>query len=196
MASESSEAKPEATMEESPQALRNNPTVITSVPAGVTKAFSSHLSSNQKQLMVDLCSSEYGQLHLFEKWDQTKADKVSPAMLRQMANQIMSLDESYPGGLREYIKTAKKLLAGTYVMSKRHEAKVSGVDRDSSIHSNNICLPWCIQPVRQEQILWMGGHQVSLLEKALSWELQNIPTPKRLELRSLAVSVSSWSLVA
>jgi hypothetical protein len=88
-------------------------TPIVSVPAGIKKAFSSHLSTKQTILMLDLCYSEYGQLHLFEKWDQSKSDKVSPAVLRQMANQIMSLDNSYPGGLRAYIKTAKKLLAGT-----------------------------------------------------------------------------------
>lgn len=135
MASES-EAKPESTMEETPDTLPKSPAVITSVPevipsvpavitsvpAGVQKAFSSHLSPKQTELMLDLCSIECGQLHLFEKWDQSKPDKVSPAVLRQMANQIESLDESYPGGLREYIKTAQKLLAGT---SRHVEAEVS-----------------------------------------------------------------------
>jgi hypothetical protein len=112
MASES-EGKSETSMNKTPKPPRKCPTVITSIPAGVKKAFSSHLSSKQTLLMLDLCSSEYGQLHLFEKWDQSKSDKVSPAVLRQMANQIESLDASYPGGLKKYINTAKKLLAGT-----------------------------------------------------------------------------------
>lgn len=113
-----SEAKPETTMEEetpkvSPTVITSIPSEATLIPAGIKTAFSSHLSSKQTMLMLDLCSSEYGQLHLFEKWDESKPDKVSPAVLRQMATQIESLDASYPGGLREYIKTAKKLLAGT-----------------------------------------------------------------------------------
>ena len=69
------------------------------------------LSDNQQKLMLDLCSEELGQSHLFEGWSE--AEKVSPSVLRQMGNQLESLNESIPGGLRQYILSAKRLLKGT-----------------------------------------------------------------------------------
>ena len=83
------------------------------IPSGLKNAISFFLTAEQQKLMLDLCSEELGQSHLFEAWDE--AEKVSPSVLRQMVSQLESLDASYPGGLREYILTAKRLLEGTYI---------------------------------------------------------------------------------
>jgi hypothetical protein len=82
------------------------------MPEGLANALTFFMNDNQTQhkLLVDLCSKELGQTHLFEEWN--KSDKVSPSVLRQMGDQLEQLDKAYPGGLRDYILKAKKLLEG------------------------------------------------------------------------------------
>lgn len=84
----------------------------TTTGSGLADAFTFFLDDNKRQhsLLVDLCTDELGQSHLFDGW--SKSDKVSPSILRQMGDQLEALDNSYPGGLRAYILEAKKLLSG------------------------------------------------------------------------------------
>jgi hypothetical protein len=90
------------------------------MPAGMANALSLFMDDNKKQhgLLVDLCSEELGQSHLFAEWN--KSDKVSPSVLRQMGDQLEVLDNAYPGGLREYILNAKKLLEGVHTLCYYH----------------------------------------------------------------------------
>ena len=60
----------------------------------------------QRNLLQDLCSEEFGQLHLLDAYSKDGKDEY----LRGMCEQLLKLDGGYPGGLRSYIKKAKKLL--------------------------------------------------------------------------------------
>jgi hypothetical protein len=71
----------------------------------------SFLTESQQKLMMELCSKEAGQSHLFKNWFDVK-DGVSTSVIVQMAVQLESLNEAYPGGLKEYIIKAKQLLSG------------------------------------------------------------------------------------
>ena len=88
-----------------------------SSPKDLEASLGLFLSDSQQKLMLDLCSEELGQSHLFEGWSE--AEKVSPSVLRQMGNQLESLNESIPGGLRQYILNAKRLLKGTLLHQRR-----------------------------------------------------------------------------
>ena len=84
------------------------------MPEGLANALNFFLdedSQEQHKLLVDLCSQELGQTHLFERWKDAR--NVSPSLIRQMADQLLQLDKAYPGGLRAYILNAKKLLKGS-----------------------------------------------------------------------------------
>jgi hypothetical protein len=86
------------------------------MPQGLANALTFFLdedSKEQHELLVDLCSKELGQTHLFEEWSDAK--HVSPSLIRQMADQLLELDKAYPGGLRAYILNAKKLLKGVFL---------------------------------------------------------------------------------
>lgn len=70
-----------------------------SLPEGL-EAKLEKLSSEQADLIEDLCSEELGQSHLF----------TTGANIKELAAQLEKLDGSYPGGLRSYILKAKELL--------------------------------------------------------------------------------------
>jgi UDP-sugar pyrophosphorylase len=63
-------------------------------------------SSEEEKLIKDLC--QCGQAHLFDDWDQLgKCD----AEKKEFVSQLMKLNISYPGGLLQYISTARSLLS-------------------------------------------------------------------------------------
>ncbi|GAA0141033.1 hypothetical protein LIER_02270 [Lithospermum erythrorhizon] len=66
----------------------------------------SFLSPKQVELAKDLV--EMGQSHLFEHWSEPGVDDDEK---RLFLDQLIRLNESYPGGLKSYIKTARELLA-------------------------------------------------------------------------------------
>jgi UDP-sugar pyrophosphorylase len=76
------------------------------IPPGLEKALPSFTPS-QQTLLKALASPECGQAHLFADWSKA----TSPALLRQLAEQLELLDASYAeGGLVGYIHNAKRLL--------------------------------------------------------------------------------------
>ena len=62
--------------------------------------------NDQRRLLEDLCSEEFGQSHLLDAYSQD----VDNEKLRGLCEQLLKLDGGYPGGLRSYIKKAKVLL--------------------------------------------------------------------------------------
>ena len=60
----------------------------------------------ERALLEDLCSEEYGQLHLLDAYAKDSDDEK----LRGLSQQLLKLDGGYPGGLKSYITKAKKLL--------------------------------------------------------------------------------------
>ena len=78
------------------------------IPDGLAQTLDIFENNEIKELLTSLCSNKLGQSHLFDKWG--KSDKISPAALRQMGNQLHALDKSYPGGLRSYILKAKTVM--------------------------------------------------------------------------------------
>jgi UDP-sugar pyrophosphorylase len=76
---------------------------MTTFPGGLDD-----IIADVKQLLLlkDLCSDELGQSHLLDGYRKT----ASIDGIRQLANQLTKLNDSYPGGLRGYILTARKLL--------------------------------------------------------------------------------------
>lgn len=80
------------------------------IPKDLEYSLTNYLTQSQKLLVLDLCSEELGQAHLFDGWLQ--AEKVSPSVLRQMGRELEALNASIPGGLRKYVLNAKNLLKG------------------------------------------------------------------------------------
>lgn len=78
--------------------------------ANVQAFFPDEGEKAQRELLLDLCSEELGQSHLFEHSSGT--DDIGPS-IRRMGAQLEELDNAYPGGLRAYILNAKKLLKGS-----------------------------------------------------------------------------------
>lgn len=60
-------------------------------------------STKQHSLVLDLTSEEFGQSHMFDKWKNDES-------IKELGDQLEQLDAAYPGGLRQYIVKAKKLL--------------------------------------------------------------------------------------
>ncbi len=78
------------------------------LPPGLEKALPAFTPA-QQALLKQLVTPDCGQQHLFASWPSTK--ETSPAILRQLVEQLESLDQSYPdGGLAGYIRNAKRLL--------------------------------------------------------------------------------------
>ena len=69
-------------------------------------------SKQQHDLLNDLCSAELGQSHLLDAWTNNDTNK-----LRQLGAQLEKLDAAYPGGLRQYIAKARKLLESESIIS-------------------------------------------------------------------------------
>ena len=78
----------------------------------VLKEANNNKDSNSREynLVVDLTSNELGQSHLFDKWKTLNDEDLD--LLHDFLDQLVQLDEAYPGGLRQYILKAKKLLEG------------------------------------------------------------------------------------
>eukprot|EP00980_Cylindrotheca_fusiformis_P008654 scaffold1844_cov124-Cylindrotheca_fusiformis.AAC.3 len=66
-------------------------------------------SSTQHELLSDLTSEEMGQTHLLDGFEDLGDDEFA-ARLKELGSQLEELNSGYPGGLREYITKAKKLL--------------------------------------------------------------------------------------
>ena len=68
-------------------------------------------SPEKHALLRDLVSEELGQAHLLKAFDAiVDDDETFSKKLNQMMAQLDELDKAYPGGLKEYIYKAKKLL--------------------------------------------------------------------------------------
>lgn len=88
------------------------PVVLTSALPGDLSTKLQGLSSDspeQYELMKDLIL-HHGQEHLFQEWIHKD---VLPSTIRDFAAHLEEVDKACPEGLREYIKTAQKLLKGT-----------------------------------------------------------------------------------
>jgi hypothetical protein len=68
-------------------------------------------SSTQHGFLSDLTSEALGQAHLFDGLDDL-GDEEFATRLKELGNQLEELDSAYPGGLRQYILKARKLLEG------------------------------------------------------------------------------------
>ena len=68
-------------------------------------------SADKHALLRDLVSEDLGQSHLLEAFDAIiDDDQQFSTKLNEMMTQLVQLDKAYPGGLKEYIHKAKKLL--------------------------------------------------------------------------------------
>jgi hypothetical protein len=70
-------------------------------------------SPEQYELMKDLIL-DHGQEHLFKEWVNTD---VLPSTIREFAAHLAEVDKACPAGLRDYIKTAQKLLKGKFPLA-------------------------------------------------------------------------------
>lgn len=78
----------------------------------ILDAIQAHVPEPERALLVELCSDELGQQHLFAEFPKVFTGEDIASDIRSMSQQLHKLDRGYPGGLKAYIQNAKKLLQG------------------------------------------------------------------------------------
>lgn len=80
------------------------------LPAALAKDFCL-LSQQQRELMINLCSSEGDRVnHLFEGWLDSEVGGSTPAFRRRLISQLEKIDSGYPSGLVGYLNNTRYLL--------------------------------------------------------------------------------------